>query len=178
MDFIIVGENKLKIMLDFEEMTEYNLTSSELDYRDPAVRDSFWKIIDLAKAECGFDVSGDKILIQFYPSKTIGEIFITKLGAISKSAEDTISASKRVAMLESNSRIYKFECREHLSEALVRHNTKDTEIRLFEDELGCLYLFTEERTGNGAPLSEYACELPQAMDFYILEHFKEIGVPD
>ncbi len=175
MDFIKVGKNKLKIMLEAEEMMEYGLDSDTLDYSDKSIRDSFWQILDLAKSACGFDATGEKILIQFYPSKTLGEIFITKLGAISKSAERSIRASERVAMLESKQRIYKFTSMADLLAAKDACAALNDSAVLFRDG-NEIYLLTEER-GVYSIISEFASELPSALAFYITEHFERIASP-
>ena len=109
MEFLIINENKLKIMLDKTELLKFGLDKEELNYNEPEVRNSFWDILDIAEAKCGFHCKGEKILIQFYPAKFGGEIFITKLGLISKSAERSLVDSPRVAMLASEIKIYKFD---------------------------------------------------------------------
>lgn len=172
MDFLLVSETKLKIMLNSEEMRKYKLDSSELDYADPEIRGSFWRILDIANEKCGFNAKGEKLLIQFYPSKTGGEIFITKLGALSKSAERSISGSGRVAMLTSETKIYKFDsltslvAAVHTSIELLPENTK-----AYVSESGEYYLIFEERNTKGIGiLSEYAREVPKNLEFYIEEH--------
>ena len=45
MDYLIVSEGKMKIMLERSEVEKYGLLSSELDYSDKNVRASFWRLL-------------------------------------------------------------------------------------------------------------------------------------
>lgn len=179
MEFLIISSNKLKIMLDKHEMIEYGLDKEELDYSHPEVRNSFWKILDTAANKCGFQCKGEKILIQFYPAKQGAEIFITKLGILSKSAERSLSESSRVAMLSSKVRIYKFDDSSSISSALrATQNMLPEEIKVFEAENGEFYLVYEERCESTVPImSEFGCEIPKELEAYIGERGVLISEP-
>jgi hypothetical protein len=56
-------------MMSRDEMKKYGIDGDNIDYDDPKTRRSFWRILDAAHEKCGFEASGDKILIQFYPAK-------------------------------------------------------------------------------------------------------------
>ena len=182
MDFLVVSDSKLKIMMSREDMKKYEIDGDNIDYDNPKIRRSFWRILDVAKETCGFEVSGDKVLIQFYPSKDGSEIFVTKLGLVSSGAERTIAKSSKVAMLQTRIAIYKFSSLDALVSAakiLVKEDFEKTP-RAFFDEHGSYYIIAEERrggSGRGAqisPISEYGNELPSNLASYIFEHSGEI----
>lgn len=175
MEFLVVSENKLKIMLTKAEMKKYGLDYPELDYADKEVRTAFWQILDEAKAKCGFDTKGEKVLIQFYPAHSSAEIFITKLGVLSKSAERSIIGSDRIAMLSSEIRIYRFTCLSALIEALQRNSdVLSEEAEAYLSENGNFYLIGEERNLRSSSFSEYGDEVPRGLEAYIKERSRLI----
>lgn len=179
MDFLIVSANKLKVVLSFDELREYGIAEPELDYSAPSVRASFWRILDEAKAHCAFSVSGEKILIQLYPSSSGGELFITKLGALSKSAERTISSSGRVAMLTSELKLYKFKDVATAAAAVraVSH-LLPVKTEALATELGEVCLIFEARSAVGlSVLSEFGSELPASIEHYVRERTAPIPLP-
>lgn len=183
MDFLVVSDSKLKIMMSLDEMKKYGIDGDNIDYDNPKTRRAFWKILDAAKESCGFEVSGDKVLIQFYPAKDGSEIFVTKLGLISAGAERTISKSSKVAMLTTRRAVYKFSSLESISacaRAIERENCEN-EPQAYSDEYGGYYLITEERrsgSGRGLDISminEFGDEIPSNLAPYIAEHSKRLS---
>ena len=177
MEFLVISENKMKIMLNAEEVRCYGIESEKSDYRDPVIRKAFWKILDRASEECGFKVTGDKLLIQYYPSKSGAEIFVTKLGKISLGVERSISATDSVAMLSSRNMIYRFENLEELGRLCkqIHKSISESSGDVYFSEDGCYYLFFEERSDFStlspfSIVSEFAEEIPQTMEVYIKEH--------
>lgn len=182
MDFLVVSDSKLKIMMSQEDMKKYEIDGENIDYDNPKVRRSFWRILDAARETCGFDASGDKVLIQFYPAKDGSEIFVTKLGLISAGAERTIAKSSKVAMLETKLAIYKFSSLDSLVSA-AKILDKEDFVRLpraYFDDNGSYYIIAEERRGGSgrwnqiSPISEYGNELPSNIAPYVTEHSAEI----
>jgi negative regulator of genetic competence, sporulation and motility len=170
----VISENKLKIMLDKNELLNFGLDKEDVDYSDPAVRNSFWDILDIAERKCGFKCKGEKILIQFYPAKTGGEVFITKLGLLSKSAERSLRESPRVAMLSSKLKIYKFDSLSDVVTALkITKKDLPENIRVYSSEKEEFYLIYEERREEQSyVMSEFARELPRELEPYIIERAK------
>ncbi len=185
MDFLIINENKLKIMLSCDEVGKYGIENEKADYQNPETRKAFWKILDRANEECGFKVRGDKLLIQYYPSKGGAEIFVTRLGKISLGAERNIAVSDSITMLSSKNMIYRFESLEVLLR-LCREMEKSlpgANADLYHAEDGCYYLFFEERsdTATLSPfslISEFGEEIPQNMESYIKEHAEAVRIND
>ena len=181
MDFLVVSDSKLKIMLTREDMKKYEIDGEDIDYDDPRIRRSFWRILDEARVKCGFEAAGDKVLIQFYPSKDGSEIFVTKLGLLSAGAERTIARSNKVAMLSTRKVVYRFSDEATFSSAKA---VMDKEIfagdpRVFVGDHGEYYvIFDERRYGMGRaeamPISEYGAEIPSNLYPYIYEHAREI----
>ena len=182
MDFLAVSDSKLKIMMSREEMKRYAIDGEDIDYDNPKVRRSFWKILDEAKQVCGFDVGGDKVLIQFYPAKDGCEIFVTKLGIVSASTERTISKSSRVAMLCSRRSAYKFHSFSAMREALkiIEREEKESSAAVLFDDNGAYYLIAEEkrlgRSSEISPVFEYGREVPDNLIPYISEHATELDI--
>lgn len=180
MDFLKISSTKLKIMLDDGEMKKYGLDKAELDYSDPELRAHFWQILDEASTKCGFKTRGEKILIQFYPAKSGGEIFITKLGPLSKSAERSLSSSERVAMLSSEIKLYRFDDIQSISSAIhIAKESISDDAKVYFADNGSFYLMTEERGGSGAhnALSEFSEEIPLEMAEYIKERSRKVEEP-
>ena len=183
MEFLVVSDSKLKIMMSREDMKKYDIDGDNIDYDNPKTRRSFWRILDAAREKCGFEASGDKVLIQFYPAKDGSEIFVTKLGLISAGAERTIAKSSKVAMLETKLAVYKFSSLDSLVSAAKILDKEDFERtpRAYFDDNGSYYIIAEERrvgSGKGIEISqivEYGSELPSNLAPYIAEHSSEIS---
>ncbi len=182
MDFLVVSDSKLKIMMSRDDMKKYGIDGDNIDYDNPKIRRSFWRILDVARSECGFEASGDKVLIQFYPSKDGCEIFVTKLGLISAGAERTIAKSSKVAMLSTRRAVYKFPSFSSLVSAakIIESEECERPPKAYFDEQGSYYIIADERRGpighasEISPINEYGREIPENLAAYISEHSSEI----
>ena len=182
MDFLVVSDSKLKIMMSREDMRKYEIDGDNIDYDDPKTRRAFWQILDTAREACGFEASGDKVLIQFYPSKDGSEIFVTKLGLISSGAERTIAKSSKVAMLTTKRRVYKFSSFRSLVLAakIISSGEFERPPRAYYDERGSYYIVADERRGYNeraadiTAITEYGTQIPENLAAYITEHSNEI----
>lgn len=176
MNFLPISETKLKIVLSLDEMRQYGLCEKELNYSAPEVRESLWRILDAAKAACSFSVNGEKILVQLYPAAEGGEIFVTKLGALSKSAERSISTSGRVGMLTSEFKLYMFDGVRTAAAALAAAVALPDGAELLLAENGSVCLLFEEREEAGlAVIAEFGRELPASMEPYVRERSKPLS---
>ena len=179
MEFLLVGESKIKIVLSEEERISYALDASSPDISAPGARRSFWRILDMAKNEVGFDPSGDKVLIQVYPIKAGGcEIFVTKLGILPDASARLVAKSNKVAMLSKNKSLYAFAELDDLIRATraVRSISGETipesDVFLIEDKY---YLSIDEYGKGGEPMEfpcilEFGIGLAADLFTYILEH--------
>lgn len=121
MEYILINESKMKVMLEERELEELELSAEELDYANPDAKELFGNILGYAKEEFGFDTSGHRILLQLYPSRDGGcEIFITRLGKLEGNApseEKTKEGEKKDKKPRSNRkrrRAFRFERLAHL----------------------------------------------------------------
>lgn len=86
MEYVMINESKLKVMLEESDLEGLELSSEELDYANPEAKQLFGDILGYAREELGFDTSGYRVLLQLYPSRDGGcEIFITRLGRLEES---------------------------------------------------------------------------------------------
>ena len=154
MEFILIGESKLKIMLSAEELKGFEVEACELDYATTETKRMFWEVLARAKRQTGFDTDGQRILVRLFPSKKGGcELFVTKLGEKQEPDEgeerSTRTAEERAA--------YSFSTLEAMLQACRRLReigfSGESSAYLGEDD-GRGYLFlTGEGLGVLSPLS-------------------------
>ncbi len=179
LEFLLIGESKIKIVLSREETEKYGLDTTSADVSGPIARRVFWRILDMAKAESGFDPAGDKVLIQLYPIKGGGcELFVTKLGILSESSARLVSKSDRIAMLSKKRSLYVFDNLDNIVGAAraVKGVTGNLSLKsdVFIDE-GKYYLAIEEYGKGGEPyefpsILEFGTGLTAELISYIYEH--------
>ncbi len=76
MELILISNSKLKIMLSAEDMKKYNI---ECD-GESALRRGFKPVLEVAHADCGFDIESGRLLVQVFPSRGGGcEMFVTRV---------------------------------------------------------------------------------------------------
>ena len=170
---------KLKIVVSEEEMALHNLENPTEDKAGIKLRRSIWRVLDMAKAEVGFDPAGDKVLIQFYPIKSGGcEIFVTKLGILPESSARLVSKSNKISMLSKNKSFYLFSDIEDLLSAVraIKRLTADTPtVSDVYSSMDKYYLAIEEYAKGGEPMEfpcilEFATALTADFGAYISEH--------
>ena len=178
MELLVIGESKLKVMLDRDDMKKYGLLGSELNYDDPPTRKKLLRILDDVKAQSGFDTAADKLLIQLYPSKDGGsEMFVTKLGLLPTSAEQSLKRSRGVGVFCRGTEIFftpEFSsvlCMARLCEGLKYIERSHL---YYEDDVG-YYLVLDQRGSGGTPsplwpLFEYADLISSQRGSYLEEY--------
>ena len=179
MEFLLVGDSKLKILLDDNELKKYKLDSACADACDSGFRRSFWKILERAKESTGFDVGGDKILIQFYPLKDGGcEFFVTKLGLLSDASARMVSRSDKITMLRRGRGLYSFSTLEDVI-AVSKIISEKAEGVLPESDLffdgGHFFLAIDEYGKGGDSMEfpfiiEYGSAVPHDVAYHVFEH--------
>lgn len=178
MEFLLIGDSKLKIVATAEEMLEYKIDLKSGEVAGQGMRRAFWRILDRAKADVGFDPSGDKVLIQFYPLSSGGcEIFVTKLGILPDSSARLVSRSKRIDVLSRSRSFYSFDSLHDLAalcKIIVRLLSPPPESDVYFD--GEKYFLSIEEYGKGGETVEFPCILEFSNGLtadhgiYILEH--------
>jgi negative regulator of genetic competence, sporulation and motility len=177
MELLVISDSKLKIMLDREDMEKHGLFGADLDYDDPATRKKLLRVLDEIKGKCGFDTAADKLLIQLYPSKDGGsEMFVTKLGPLPASAEQSLKHSRGVGVFTRGTEIYftkHFSSLISIARALGGKEVEES--RVYYEEPRGYYLVIEQRGGGGAlspllPAIEFADPVPASLQPYIEEY--------
>ena len=179
MEFLGIGESKLKIVMTEKELTDYGISAFADGKQDAKSRRRFWEVLGRARDEVGFDPARDKVLVQFYPMKTGGlEIFVTKLGLLAPESARLVSRSERVTLLSRSECVYSFtdEVDMSLALALLYKLSGDSTPRFESYYLnGIYYLIVEEYTKGDEPtefihLSEFGTQLTADLAVYIREH--------
>ena len=179
MEFLLIGESKIKIVLSSDEAKSQGLDTTSADVSGPVARRIFWRILDMAKAEVGFDPKGDKVLIQLYPLASGGcELFVTKLGILSESSARLVSKSDRIAMLSKSRSLYSFDDLNDIIGASRAVKSITGELSPKSDVYvdGDKYYLSIEEYGKGGEPVEFPCILEFGMgltaelSYYIYEH--------
>lgn len=200
MELIPVGDNKLKIMLTLSDMTRFEIPEGAPDIPCEQIRLAFREILNEASSITGFNVSGDRLYVQYYPSKKGGcELFVTKLGRPGQNdgqspvlptgstvglAEPAVCPPKDGTDGEHRIAAYAFENVSVLLSACHRlfASGYGGDSGAWKDENGNVYLFLygmrRLRVGQHDPyafLSEYGTpENADSLLLYIREHAKPI----
>ena len=176
MEFLVVSKTKLKAILDKEDMKKYKLDATATESDSIVTRRAFKEILAVAAQEAGFDTEKDKVLIQLYPSRDGGgELFVTKLGTLTKSDIKAISDSNNVTMLSNVSRLYKFESLDSLILGARSMRAQDINSQVYYID-GAYFLYAEEKceTGNLCEISKL-CEFAQRLPEKLVPYIKEQG---
>ncbi len=180
MEFLRIGDSKIKIVLNRTELERYGISTSE-DGCNSGNRRAVWEILEEAKSSVGFDPEGDKILVQFYPMKDGGcEIFVTKLGILAESSARSVIRSERVTLLSKLRRYFVFsslcdvECavRAVLSDELL-----DRKATLLGAENTYILALDEIADGYStelAALLEFSRSATEELFLYATEHFNTL----
>ena len=187
MEFLRIGEAKLKIVMTESDMESYGV-KMDGEICDRAARRSIWGILDVAKNEVGFDPDGDKVLIQFYPQKGTGcEVFVTKLGILPDSSARLVSKSDRITLLSKRRTYYRFDSSHSLALAaraiISSAGEACVESDVFDGGDSGFFLSIDEYGKGGEPtefpqISEFGERLTAECGAYISEHFERLTVGD
>ena len=80
MEFIVISNDKLKMILSEDEMLEYDIHPDSFNYAESTSKNALKSLLDRALCETGFDSRKTKLFVQMFSSKTGGcEIFISKI---------------------------------------------------------------------------------------------------
>ena len=183
-EFLLIGEAKLKIIMTEEESVRYKLNSLGTECNTAEGRRAFWQVLDMAKSEVGFDPAGDKVLIQFYPLKSGGcEVFVTKLGILPESSARLVSKSDKVSMLSRKKSYYSFDGVGELVGAIsaLKRTLGGFSPRadVYSSDNGKYYLSIEEYGKGGESLEfpsilEFGKSIGTDLQLYVNEHFDKL----
>lgn len=173
MELILISDSKLKITLSPEDMRDYEIDCSKVDYKSTETRRAFWCILDEAKQRTGFDAARQRVYIQLYPSREGGcEMYVTKLDGT------TAVLDKRPAQIEHT---YIFDSMSDML-ALCRRLVGFSGVSdAYRDENGRCLLFLRPFESVSPPrfISEYGriCEI-ELIRAYANEHCQTIRTGD
>ena len=179
MEYILISDSKLKVMLERQDLEEWDISADMLDYANPEAKKVLGDILKYAKQEFGFDTSGHKVLLQLFPSKDGGcELFVTCVGAseiLDYDDEPNPSALEPKA--------YSFEKLDHMlavCKHLLRLEVCQSSSAWFDDDGRWFLTFYEKECPSALDLlplnrlsfiSEYGdVESPKAISLYLSEY--------
>ena len=178
MDFLKIGNNKLKIVLTREELKKYKLDKIGADEDLSPYRRTLFRIIDLANERTGFSPGEEKLLLQFYPTRRGGEIFVTKLCILTEAQKNIISRSDNLTTVSRSTRAYFFDT---LTDAIALAKSISLKCDLTEDsalyitEFGNVVLEIEEHSANDKnvdhpEITEFSDPITADFFAYLREH--------
>ena len=134
----------------------------------------------------GFDPDGDKVLIQFYPMRQGGcEVFVTKLGALSKDSVRSVTRSDNVDLLSHSKSFYRFEGLEDLKRFAAALKSVGARVHsdVYISDDGKYFLGMEEYKKGGEQtefpfILEFSDLLTAQLSFYITEHLRPLYTGD
>ena len=179
MEYIMINEEKLKVMLEHNDLEEWDISVEALDYSNPEAKLVFEEILHYARENFGFDTSGHKVLLQIFPSRDGGcEVFITKLSGLSATEEHSHAAHER-----KESVAFGFERLSYLLTVCKRLAGKGYcgESEAWADDCGKWYLILSQNNislfdelpipNDISFISEYGdAQSPRALSLYLGEH--------
>ncbi len=177
LEFLTVGNSKIKIMLSAEEAIARGIKIEETDYDDPEIRRAFRKILEEASEKAKFELGKEKLLVQAYPSRDGGiELFVTKLGTVSKEAANMLSKSEHIAVISAKRVFYIFDSFENLLGAvrsIPPGAAEDSSVYRFDDGAYCLSFCEREHRyvlGKLSRLSEFGLRINELAAQSLEEH--------
>ncbi len=174
MEFLVISDKKLKVILTKEDAEGLDFTAMDADYNTPEGRRSFRKILDIAEEQVGFKSRGEKTLIQFYPSKDGGcEIFVTKL-ASPAAIEKLGRGYENITLLESKRVMYAFPDIDALE--VFKKSAADVlnKYCVYEADNGLYFLDIEENSKKDSEryfyIDEFAKKCSDEFRVFVMEH--------
>ena len=156
MEFILINESKLKVMLDKSDLEEFDISAERLDYSNTETKRMFWDIIGRAKKNVGFECDGVRVLVQLYTSKDGScELFVSKVGRTLGEKDYAPSLcfkpSHKASHDTSRTGAFKFDSLEWLLSVCRRLNgigySGSSDVYIDDDR--CFYLFLDGLDATG-----------------------------
>lgn len=150
MEFLCVGQTKLKVVLSKAECDAYNIKSIDSETKDKAPRQSLRMILDQAQEASSFRVTNERLLVQVYPLSDGGcELFITKLSAISERERRAVKASDELLTVGSRVSVYRFSSLTELTLASRAVQDKTIPCDVYRADNGEYYISVTETAMYG-----------------------------
>ena len=178
MEFLKIGKNKLKISLTEEDLRRFEMEKISPDEDLAPYKSAIFSIIDLAEEQGLFSADGEKLLLQFYPLKDGGELFVTKLSILTEAQKNVICRAQNLTVAERKQAAYLIE---NLADAAAL--ARSISSRQAPPEKSAIYLLDEggillELEEKKSPphqcefpeISEFATPITKDMHTYLCEH--------
>ncbi len=186
MDFLKIGKNKLKVILTHEDLRRYKLEKIGADTDLAPYRRAIFRIIDLADEAVGFDVGCDKLLLQFYPIRTGGELFATRLSILTEAQRSVISRSDNLTTLQCRTSAYELDSLDDaiaLARSITSRSLPPRTSTLYITEQDTVMLEIEEqKTGElkheFLEVLEFSSPITTDAFLYLREHSVPVYVGD
>lgn len=176
MEFLNIGDIKLKVTLTQSECERYGIDTAKSDFTRSEIKGVMRDIILLAEEKCAFSVSSEKILVQLYPLPSGEcEIFVTKLTGLPNKERMALRGADGLSTLESRRGIYRFDSRDELIAAARAISTSEAECELYIDEVGQYYISIEEGIVDGISDYEVLVEFGERLKNLPLHVLSEYG---
>ena len=176
MEFLNIGDTKLKVTLTQSECERYGIDTAKSDFTRSEIKGVMRDIILLAEEKCAFSVSSEKILVQLYPLPSGEcEIFVTKLTGLPNKERMALRGADGLSTLESRRGIYRFDSRDELIAAARAISTSEAECELYIDEVGQYYISIEEGIVDGISDYEVLVEFGERLKNLPLHVLSEYG---
>lgn len=178
MEFLKIGKSKLKITLTTDELRKYKLDKIGADDDLAPHRRSIFRVIDIAEERTGFTPGGERLLIQFYPTRRGGEIFVTKLSILTEAQKSIISRSDNLTTAIRSRRAYFFDSLSDaisLAKSISSRCEPQADSALYITEFGTAVLEVSECSSDDGDnefpeLSEFSDRLSVEFFTYLREH--------
>ena len=176
MEFLNIGDTKLKVTLTQSECERYGIDTAKSDFTRSEIKGVMKDIILMAEEKCGFSVSSEKILVQLYPLPSGEcEIFVTKLTGLPNKERMALKGADGLSTLESRQGIYRFDSREELIAAARAIAASEAECELYIDDVGQYYISIEEGIVDGISDYEVLIEYAERLKNLPLHVLAEYG---
>lgn len=192
MEFIIISDNKMKIMLTQKDLDKYSIDGENFSICNDTQRHAFRHMLNDACRKSGFEGNASRLMVQMYPCKRGGcEIFVTKLDGTDRYAEQDQekrgSAERSLFGDISQCGIfcYSFSEFSHLNTVCrqLRQSSFLGKSSIYADKSGSYYLILEPRdprkaAGNGYGTLSFIDEFAVRSDpAKTIAYIEEYGKP-
>lgn len=178
MDFLKLGKNKLKISLTKEDLRRHRLEKITADDDLSPYKTAIFSIIDIAEERGLFSANGEKLLLQFYPIKDGGELFVTKLSVLTEAQKSVICRAENLTVTEREKSAYILENMKDaraLARSISARVTPPEKSAIYLAEDGSVMLELEEQKcprhqSEFPEICEFATPITKDMRTYLCEH--------
>ena len=176
MEFLNIGNTKLKVTLTAEECVRYGIDTTKSDFTRGEIKEVIKDVLSLCEQRCGFSISSEKILVQLYPMPSAEcEIFITKLTALTAKDRGILRGVDGLRTMQSKHGIYRFDSRENLFRAAKAIYREGMECELYLGEDGKYYLLVKENLTDGISELEVLIEFADRLSDIPIQVLSEYG---